>query len=202
MVRSSVKDRPPVRLHIRSLIWIITITTAALTLPCATELILIDGRVLTGTDVHREGEVYVLEMENGEWITMPMDLVQGVKLTGNGDDSEDEEETGEPETILKEPVRQRTTSEQLEVMGEPATFREDVIDSTWTPDSDWDMDLENNNFNTSTWRKSQVISSWQPKSDFNVNRNILASSRSNWQASVIDSRWTPTDGFATSVSRR
>ena len=54
------------------------------------------------------------------------------------------------------------------MFGEPAEFQKDIVDHSWEPTSDWDMDAEKqNNFAPSTFSKS-----------------------------IIDNSWTPTDGFA------
>ncbi len=152
------------------------------------ELELIDGRILAGTDVRREGDVYVLTLEGGDTITLPVELVATVRLFGKG----------EPHDNTNTPKQ----SEQLEVLGQPARFQVSVVDPAWTPKSDWDMDPEKqNNFRPSTWSKSPIDPNWKPESDWSADDDVLASSRSTWQKSPIDSSWTPTDGFATSVGR-
>ena len=155
------------------------------------ELELVDGRVLSGTEVRRDGDVYVLMLENGETVTLPVELVATVRLTGKG------------ETLAGGDVRPPTRSEQLEVLGEPSRFQQNIIDSTWTPESDWDMDPERqNNFRPSTWSKSPIDPSWKPESSWDAGEDVLADSRSTWQKSPIDSKWTPTDGFKAQKDRR
>jgi len=41
-----------------------------------------------------------------------------------------------------------------------------IIDNDWEPTSDWDSDMENNNFNRSNWSKSVVDNEWKPKDAF------------------------------------
>jgi len=48
------------------------------------ELELLDGRVISGTDVRREGQVYVLTLEGGDMVTLPVELVASVRLFGTG----------------------------------------------------------------------------------------------------------------------
>lgn len=161
------------------------------------ELELIDGRVLGGTDVRREGAVYVLTLEGGGTISLPVELVASVRLFGKGDKRE------QPQTLAGDPIDLPTRSERLEVLGEPAGFQQGISDPTWAPKSDWDMDpVRQNNFAPSTWQKSPIDPSWKPTSDWDADDDVLASSRSTWQKSPIDSKWTPTDGFKDSVGRK
>ena len=161
------------------------------------ELELIDGRVLAGTDVRREGAVYVLTLEGGDTISLPVELVASVRLFGKGDKRE------KSRTLAGDEIDPPTRSEQLEVLGEPARFQKGAIDSSWAPKSDWDMDPQRqNNFAPSTWQKSPIDPALKPTSDWDADDDVLASSRSTWQKSPIDSKWTPTDGFKDSVGRR
>lgn len=160
------------------------------------ELELIDGRILAGTDVRREGDVYVLTLEGGDTITLPVELVATVRLFGKGDPRDN------GRTLAGYEAKMPTKSEQLEVLGEPSQFQKSVVDSSWVPKSDWDMDPEKqNNFRPSTWSKSPIDPTWKPGSDWSAHDDVLASSRSTWQKSSVDSSWTPTDGFQNSVGR-
>jgi hypothetical protein len=146
------------------------------------ELELVDGRVLVGSEVRQDGDVYVLTLENGESLTFPLDLVETVRLF----------QKGEP-----------TPAERLEVLGKPARFQRAIVDSSWTPKSDWDMDPEKqNNFRPSAWQESPIDSSWTPTSGFDESKDVMAEGRSTWQKGRIDSSWMPTDGFKDSVGRK
>jgi len=149
------------------------------------ELELVDGRVLAGSEVRREGDVYVLTLDNGEALTFPVELVKTVHLFGKG----------EPKPA--------TPAEQLEVLGEPSRFQKNIVDSRWTPETDWDMDPEKqNNFRPSTWQESPIDPTWKPTSAWADGKDVMARSRSTWQKTTIDSSWTPTDGFKDSVGRK
>lgn len=200
--------------------WLIVLATCFVPVFGETELVLIDGRVLKGTDVRRDEGVYVLTLESGEEVVLPEGLVEAVRLTGEGRTPRRTDEgltvgtepgtvagtpipegpTGirvaEPETLAGQPVRPPTPSEQLEVFGPPAQFQEGGrLSEPWRPESDWDMDPENNNFNPSTWVQAPTDPTWQPESAWDPDEDVLAPSRSTWQKSVIDPTWTPTDGF-------
>jgi hypothetical protein len=181
----------------------------------ATELVLQDGRVITGVEVGRDGDNYVLVLESGDSIVIPAVLVKTVRLTGPFGPHDpltpaQPEDLGAPpppgpsgivrseaRTLAGTTVRAPTTAEQLAALGPPAKFQQDVVDNGWEPASDWDPDpVRQNNFAPSTWSKGVIDSNWQPKSAFDPSKDVLEDSRSTFQQGVIDSSWTPTDGFA------
>jgi len=188
------------------------------------EVVLQDGRVIVGIEVRRDGDNYVIVLENGQAIVLPMALVETVRL-GAEPEPEPEERydprTGltrsepqelaaplpkgavgvvisEPRQLAGDPVRVPTTDEQLAVFGKPAEFQKDIIDNRWEPTSDWNMDPKTqNNFAPSTWSQDIVDHSWEPTSDWNMDpktQNNFAPS--TWSKSIVDNSWTPTDGFA------
>lgn len=173
------------------------------------ELVLVDGRVLRGDSVRRDGNLYVLATETGE-LTMPADLVAEVRLTGSPEprppalDGIPEGPTGmavgPARTIAGPDVPPPRTEDQLRVMGKPSEFKKSIVDSDWVPTSDWNMDPETqNNWAPSTWAKAPIDPTWVPESAFDANEDVLAESRSTWKKAPIDSTWTPTDGFKKSA---
>ena len=168
------------------------------------ELELIDGRVISGTDVRREGAVYVLTLEGGDTVTLPLELVAQVRLFGTGEKRAPSGVRDEgSKTLAGSEVEVPTTSEQLEVLGEPSRFQKSNVNHDWVPESDWNMDPETqNNFAPSTWQESPIDPEWKPESAWDEDEDVLESSRSTWQKSSINSEWTPTDGFKDSVGRR
>jgi len=183
-----------------------------------TELVLVDGTVLSGKEVRREGNLYFLVLENGNEISIPVELVESVQLSGHGETQLPEQpglirsdprelagtipegpsgiRAGESQTLVGEEVTAPRTADQLAVFGESARFQQNIVDNQWTPESDWDMDPEKNNFNPVTWSKSIVDNSWAPTSAFDKDENVLEPGQSKWRKSIIDSSWKPTDGFA------
>jgi len=178
--------------------------------PAETRLVLRDGQVLIGTSLRRESGNYVLTLEGGQTVSLPVELIEKVELEGQAPPptgltrSEPQQlggqpaalpEPSEPQQLAGEPVRPPTRSQQLAVLGEPARFRRDVVDPTWVPTSDWDMSPEQNNFNPAKWSKGVIDPTWTPKSGWREEQDVLADSRSTFRKSIIDSTWTPTDGF-------
>ena len=184
-----------------------------------TELLLRDGRVIAAADARRDGDDYTVTLESGDTIVVPVALVERVSLSAD-DEQEDEPSRyspeglryAEPQTLAGTPAPLRqagpevlagvrvdppSTAEQLAVFGEPARFQESIIDNTWHPTSDWDMDPERqNNFAPSRWAEDIVDNDWEPESAFDDDEDVLANGRSTFQKGVVDSTWTPTDAFA------
>ena len=148
---------------------------------------LVDGRMLDGVAVRREGQIFILTMDSGAELAFPVELVRTVHVTGDR----------APQTLAGPTIVPPRTEDQLAVLGEPAEFQKNLIDPRWTPSSDWNMDPHTqNNFNPSTWSQSPIDPSWQPRSDWGPDTDVLKDSRSRWRPSIIDSTWAPTDGFA------
>jgi hypothetical protein len=176
----------------RTLGWLAGLAASVMLVSAGTELVLRDGRVLSGKEVERDAGDYILTLEDGSSITLPAEFVESVRLTGEG----------EPRTLAGEPIREPSREEQLQVLGPPSRFKEDIVDNDWEPTNDWEMTPEKNNFNPSTWSKPPLDPSWEPESSWDENKDVLASGRTKWKESIIDPSWSPTDGFATSVGRR
>jgi hypothetical protein len=175
---------------------------AALPVCAGTELVLRDGTVLEGTAVQRLEGNYVLTIEGGEAITVPVELVEQVRLSGERE-APTGMRTGEPETLVGERITPPTRSEQTEKLGPPSRFQDDIVDNSWHPTTDWNMDPHTqNNFAPSTWSKGPIDPEWKPQSAWDTNEDVLASGRSEWRQGIIDPSWKPTDGFADSAERR
>jgi hypothetical protein len=209
----------------RSIAFALALVLAIGVIVATTEIVLKDGRVVAGIEVRRDGDNYIIVLENGQAIVLPTALVETVRLGGEPEPEEEQprydwrtgltrrepDELGaplpegavgvvfsEPRQLAGEPVRAPTTQEQLAVFGKPAEFQKDIVDNSWEPSSDWNMDPETqNNFAPSTWSKDIVDNSWEPSSDWNMDpekQNNFAPS--TFSKNIIDNSWTPTDGFA------
>lgn len=186
---------------------------------CEAELVLRDGTVLRGTEVRREAELYVIELESGERVSLPAELVEEVRLSGEREESapppgerDDRPERpdarvsaddgpsglrqGEPQTLAGIGVRPPRPAEQTRALGPAARFQRDIVRARWTPKSDWDMNPARNDFNPSTWPRSPVDTGWRPRSAFDADTDVLESGRSRWQRNIVDSGWQPRNAFA------
>jgi hypothetical protein len=174
-----------------------------------------DGRVLEGTDVRREGDLFILEVEGGSVIPLPASLVVEVGLTEAPEVPAEEIPPGltiaGPQALAGKPAELTVTGpqvlagtridapqthEQLAVFGEPAQFRRDAVVSNMGP-SYWVPDPAQHNWAPSTWSDSPIDPTWEPESGLDM-EDALADSRSTFSDGVIDSNWAPTDGFAKS----
>jgi len=166
------------------------------------ELVLVDGRVLPGDSVRRDGDLYVLTTKTGD-VTMPADLVERVQLTGEPEPRPVEgipegptafRDAG-PQQLAGAPVQPTSPAEQTAAIGNPSSFRKSPIDSEWHPTSAYDMSKDVLADSRSTFVQSPINPEWHPTSAFDQNKDVLADSRSTFAKSPIDSSWTPTDGF-------
>lgn len=188
--------------------------------PGQSALELVDGRVLTGVDVRRDGVIYVLTLETGHELALPVELVRNVRLVAEGGDGEGTIDEGttfgqapppgptgirvaQPETLAGDPVVAPTPEQSLAALGKPAAFQKDIVDNRWSPTTDWNMDsATQNNFNPARWAEAPIDSTWKPQSAWAADSDALKDSRSTWNNDIIESTWKPTDGFATSPANR
>jgi hypothetical protein len=181
------------------------------------ELLLGDGQLLSGVDVRRVRGEYLLELESGQTLSIPEELVAEVRITagvardvrkaeprqleGKELDLDDEEapHTGvrkaDPEVLAGDEVNPPRTSEQLEALGDPARFSKGVFNPNWRPESVYDRSNDVSDFNPSTWTDSVIDPNWQPDSDYTWSSDVSDFSPSRFTDSIIEPSWEPRDGF-------
>lgn len=178
---------------------LITILAASGPALAGAELRLIDGQVLVGEGVERRAEFYVLELSTGDQLTIPFELVAQVKLTGDDDPDATGLVEAEGQTLVGPPGGPTLPKrdEQLQAFGRPpAVFQPGVIDSTWEPKSDWDMDpATHNNWNPARWATSPIDWNWTPRSVFRKSSDVTEFSPVRWAKSPVSYLWYPTDGL-------
>ena len=201
----------------RTLAWILgsigALAGAVWPLPsaAAASLELVDGRVLAGMDVWREGPIYVLELDSGLEMALPVELVSRVVLESDG--SAEEGEAPDTAAVEESPPRAEALvgadlvtpapASSMATLGKPANFRRDLVDSRWTPTTDWNMDAgSQNNFNPARWARPPIDPSWKPEPAWDAASDALQDRRSTWSRNIVDSSWQPTDGFASSPANR
>jgi hypothetical protein len=184
----------------------------------ATEIVLQDGRTLEVTSIERRDDVYVITLESGGALAVPVALVTRVgrtegpaagpspaasggwtyaepqQLAGEPPDSSGGWTYAEPQQLAGAPTFPLDPARALEVLGRPSAFRPSVVDPNWAPRSGFpggDV-LERSR---STFRAGPIDATWLPRSAFS-GEDVLARSRSTFVESLIDSTWVPEDGFA------
>jgi len=173
----------------------VTLFAAVMQVSAETELVLRDGTILEGVDLVLVEGNYVLTLADGEAIILPLELVKSMRLSGTGEGPTGIR-TGQPETLVGPTITPPARREQLETLGQPSRFKEQIVDNSWEPSSDWEMDPDKqNNFAPSSWPKDLIESVWRPKSAWEANADVLAPGRTAWRRSIIDASWTPTEGF-------
>lgn len=170
---------------------------AALPAAAGAELLLEDGQLIEGRAVQRKDALYLLELDTGGVLPVPVELVRQVRLTGDDDPVPGGLQPAEPQTLAGRPGGPALPSphEQVEVLGDGSRFQRNVIDPHWQPTSDWRMDPELNNFNPARWYKAPIDSTWHPRSAYRASTDVTQFNPARWYASPIDPTWWPTDGF-------
>jgi hypothetical protein len=183
------------------------------------ELLLEDGRLLSGVDVRREGGEYLLEQEGGQVGPVPEELVAEVRITAGyargvrrtepetlaGQeidlDSEDEDRppsgvrrTG-PTVLAGDKIRPPRTSEQVAALGEPSKFAGNIIDPYWRPESVFNASNDVTEFNPARWADDIVDPTWKPSSDYTQGTDVTEFSPSSFSDNIVDPSWKPEDGF-------
>lgn len=161
---------------------------------------LTDGRVLEGREVRRDGDVYLLELDGGSLIPVPVSLVEvvGIRTGEPTPDTRPAPPPGltyaEPQTLAGVPVAPPTTTEQLAPFGPPARFQPDIVVPNLGP-SYWVPDPNGNEFHPSKWAKAPTDPIWRPTSAFDPSEVVLEGSPSTWQKGPVETTWVPQDGF-------
>jgi hypothetical protein len=155
---------------------------------------LIDGRILEGQDVRRDGDVYLLTLEGGAVVPVPADLVAEVGIAAAPEPAPPGLTVAEPQVLAGVAVEPPRTEAQLGALGPPARFQPNVVNSGFQP-TYWVPDPANNNFNPSTWAQPPIDPDWAPTSAFDPSEDVLAAGRATWQTAPTDPTWVPQDGF-------
>ena len=185
----------------------VVLALAASTLPGETQLVLVDGRILSGTNVRRDGDEYVLLLDNGQEVTIPVPLVETVRL--EGDDREVRRLQAEERTAAEKraaaavisggltPTVPRDLSGTSQPSGPsglqvalPRTLAGEAVRPPPTAEQLRVLGAP------AEFTKNIVDNSWTPTSDWSMNphqQNNFAPSK--WADDVIDNGWEPESAF-------
>lgn len=159
------------------------------------ELILDDGTILSGTAVERKEDTYLLKMEDGEVIPVPVEFVKKLRLTGEDDPAPSGIVPAEPTNLADddEPKRPPSTYDQLEAFGRPPASFPKGIEFRWVPKSGLGPDVTN--FNPAKWYRPAHDPIWKPTSAYKASQDVTHFNPARWYRSPIDPTWKPKDGF-------
>jgi len=162
------------------------------------KLLLEDGQVLEGRSVEREGPMYLLTLETDNVLPIPVPLVASIERTEDESSLPRGLTKAEPVTLAGDPAAARlpTLADLMhELRASASVFQPGVIDSSWVPVSDWDLDPQHgNNFHPVHWYRPPIDPRWEPTSGLREGATWLSPVR--WYRAPIDPTWRPTDGFA------
>ncbi|MCP3979603.1 MAG: hypothetical protein GY716_09775 [bacterium] len=161
------------------------------------ELLLQNGTELSGVELERKGGLYLLTLESGEVLPVPLELVKEMRLTGDDDPDADGLEVAVGTTLVgpEEGIDLPRVDTQLAVLGEPAYFARGPVNPYWYPESDWDLDPANNNFNPARWYRPPIDPEWVPRSAYKQSSDVTEFNPVRWSNGVFQPTWWPRDGF-------
>ena len=162
------------------------------------ELTLKDGTVLSGTDLELKGDVYVLRTSSDAAISIPWQLVRGVRLIGDDLPAPSGIRLTHAQQLAgpKEPPRTPGYREQLGAFGRPpARFPQSPIPSRWHPSSDIGEGTDVTEFNPARWYQAPIDPIFTPQSAFSKADDRTEFNPARWYRAPMDSTWRPVDGF-------
>ena len=178
--------------------WLVLAATWSPTV-AGVKLLLEDGQVIEGRSMEVKDSVYLLTLETGNVLPIPVPLVADIERTEDESSLAAGLTKAEPQTLAGDPQAAKlpTLTEQMKALrAGRSVFRPSVIDPIWVPVSDWDQDpQQGNNFHPVHWYRPAIDSRWSPTSA--LGRDVTNFNPVRWYRAPIDPTWWPTDGFAT-----
>lgn len=183
----------------RALVFIagVAAAVAATQLHAGADLVLRDGGVLSGESVERTRDgLFLLTIEDGSVLTIPVNLVKSLRLTGGEDPAPTGIVVAGPENVAgpKDPIPLPSPEKQLAAFGRPpATFARSNVNPTWRPGNALGPDVTQ--FNPARWYKTALSMDWTPVSAFRASKDVTQFNPVRWYKAPTDSSWRPTDGW-------
>ncbi len=182
-------------------LWVAGLLAAVLLAPvparAEAEIVLVDGRTLSGTEVEFVEGRFSLTTATGEVVPIPAELVKELRLRGR-DSAERDASPGlrpaRPEVLAGPPeaARPLTPSEALAAFRRPAArFRPSIVESGWKPSESWLSPAAA--LSPVRWARPLVETLWRPVSAFP--KDFTEFNPARWARTIVRSEWYPTDGF-------
>jgi hypothetical protein len=179
-------------------------------------LVLRDSQVLSGKSVELEGDLYLLTLESGDVLPLPVALVRevhrSVKPKQTGDENGEKDEAEELPFLETEAVPAGTrevSSVDLGVVERPrrlielpdggksaSGFSQSPVDPDWLPGSDYEENPMLGVFDDSFWPSSLLNPHWVSESGFELPEGEPPFRPDRWNKAAQRAIWKPKEGFA------
>jgi len=186
-----------VRGRLSATVFLVTAVFAAAPTPAGVELVLRNGRTLSGESAELKDDVYLVTLVDGESFTVPVALVTEVRLGKDFDDRPSGMVVGIPRTLAGPPgpARTPTPDEQLAAFGEPpASFTPSIIGTGWRPKDAFEG--KEARLDPARWFEAPIDPSWTPISAFRASKDVTEFNPVHWYQSPIDPVWRPRSGWS------
>ena len=201
----------------RGCIWVcalLAVLPAASVVSADDHLVLSDGQVLSGSSVELQGDLYLLTLDSGDVLPIPVALVREVHRAAKpepGTEADKEEADVLPifETEILIDRAPAVPSEDLGVAERPrrlielpddgrsaSTFSQSLVDSVFRLGSDYEEKSMLGVFDTSFWPGGSFDSDWKMKSAFELPEGQPATHPDRWNDAAQRPIWKPKEGFA------
>jgi hypothetical protein len=159
------------------------------------DLLLVDGTLLQGRSVERKGGSYLLSTNFGNVITVPVELVKEMRLTGGDATPPTGLVYATPKTLAGPEVKLPGRREELAAFGRPpALFQGSPMSFRWYPTNAF-QGKDATQFHPVTWAKATIDPIWSPVSAYTWSTDMTEFHPVLWRQPLIDPIWNPTDGF-------
>jgi len=158
------------------------------------ELTLIDGTVLSGSGLERARDGVYLLSRDGQVLTIPVELVKKLHLTGEEDPAPTAFRLAGPEVLAGDKIDPPRAEQQLAAFGRPpAQFRRGAVDPNWNPPSALGPDATD--FHPVKWFRAPTDPVWTPTSAFKSSKDATRFNPVRWFDAPTKPAWHPTSGF-------
>lgn len=161
------------------------------------EIVLLDGRTLSGTEVEFADGRFSLTTATGDVVPIPVELVKELRLRDRGAAGRDAlpgVRAARPEVLAGPPeaARPLSPSEALAAFRRPpARFRPSVLETGWKPSESWLSPAAA--LAPVRWARPLLETVWRPVSAFP--KDFTEFNPARWARTIVRTDWHPTDGF-------
>jgi hypothetical protein len=201
----------------RGLPWVcalLAVLPAASVVSADDHLVLSDGQVLSGSSVELQGDLYLLTLESGDVLPLPVALVREVHRAAKPEpstdaDNEDLDVLPVFETEILTDRARELPSEDLGVVERPrrlielpddgrsaSTFSQSLVDPDFRLTSGYEQNSMLGVFDTSFWPGATLDSDWGMESGFELPEGEPATHPDRWNKAAQGPIWKPKEGFA------